>query len=193
MGKTIALKCVLCPEYSYNSPAGNERRIELPVGMWFINEYKDNLIEIGEVLPFYGQKNHTVYDLVKESEVTIIKDALDVDYTDCNVVSLSTIEHIGKGDYGHAAESGKAARVYDKIKKEAKNYLISFPIGYNRELEKHLTDNNEKYIIMKRDEHNMWTTAVGQTLADFEYNSPYHAGNAVVFLTNLDIEFTFGV
>ena len=45
---------------------------------------------------------------------------------------------------------------------------------------------------MKRDENNNWTATKDQTLSDFKYSAPYDAGNAVAFLTNLDIEFTFG-
>lgn len=176
----------------YNNPSGNERRVELPVAFWFMNEYKENLIEIGEVTPFYDDPKHKVYDLVNQHEKTILKDGIDVDYKDANVVSISTIEHVGFGDYGHAKVKDKAWNLYKKISKESKNYLISFPVGYNRELEQTLTDWNVKYIIMKRDANNNWTMAKGQLFTDFEYNDPYYAGNAVAFLTNLDIEFIFG-
>lgn len=176
----------------YNSPNNNERKVELPVAFWFIKEYGDNLIEIGEVTSFYQEPKHTVYDLRNEKGTTIIKDAIEVDYTGCNVVSVSTIEHVGNGDYGHASEDDKAWKLYQKIKEESSNYLISFPIGYNRVLENILTDNNVECIIMERDVNNNWTTSVGKTFSDFAYNSPYFAGNGVCFLTNLDIEFTFG-
>ena len=186
------VKLTYGPLGGYNDPGSNERKVELPVAFWFIKEYKDNLIEIGEVSSFYEEPKHTVYDLVKEIGTTIIKDAIDVDYTDANVISISTIEHVGTGDYGHKPEDNKAWKLYEKIKNESKNYLISFPVGYNKEFEKVLTDNNVEYILMKRDQNNNWTSAKDQSLSDFEYNNPYYAGNAVAFLTNLDIEFIFG-
>ena len=176
----------------YNSPNSNERRVELPISFWFIENYSENLIEIGEVSPFYREPNHTVYDLVNQHGKTIVKDVMDVDYTGANVVSVSTIEHVGHGDYGHAKEEGKAWKLFEKIRKESKNYLISFPVGYNLSLEKTLTENRVEYILMKRDENNNWTATKDQTLSDFKYSAPYDAGNAVAFLTNLDIEFTFG-
>jgi hypothetical protein len=157
-----------------------------------MKEYKDNLIEIGEVTPFYADPEHPVYDLVNEKKTTILKDGMEVDYKGKNVVSISTIEHVGTTDYGHKAEENKAWKLYEKISKESEKYLISFPVGYNKPFEKALTENQAPYIVMKRDQNNNWSPAKGQPLSDFQYNHPYYAGNAVAFLTNLDIEFIFG-
>lgn len=176
----------------YNSPDSNERKVELPVLFWFIENYSENLIEIGEVSSFYREPEHKVYDLVNQHEKTIIKDGIDIDYTNANVVSVSTIEHVGHGDYDHPKEEGKAWKLFEKIRKEAKNYLISFPVGYNRDLEKVLTENNVEYILMKRDENNKWTSVKDQYFSDFKFCDPYYAGNAVALLTNLKVEFTFG-
>ena len=140
----------------YNSPNTNERRGELPLAFWFIENYNDDLIELGEVTDFYRDGKHPVYDLCKSKENTIVMDILDVDYKGKNVVSLSTIEHVGNGDYGYEKSDNKALDVLNKIIKDAKNYLISFPIGYNRGLEKVIVDNDIDYIILKRDENNNW-------------------------------------
>ena len=83
-----------------------------------MNEYKSNLIEIGEVTPFYADPEHPVYDLVTEKNTTIHKDAMEVDYKGKSVVSISTIEHVGHGDYGHAKEKDKAWKLYKKIRKD---------------------------------------------------------------------------
>ena len=177
---------------SYNNPENNERRVELPVAFWFIKNYPDNLIEIGEVTAFYIDPVHTVYDLRNEKESTIVKDAIEVDYTEKNVLSISTIEHVGTSDYGYCAEENKAWNLLQKIKNESKNYMISFPIGYNRPFEEVLIQRNERLIVMERDSLNRWKMVRNIYLSNFEYNAPYSEGNAVGFLTNLDIEFTFG-
>lgn len=177
---------------TYNDPNANERKVELPVAFWFIKNYSDNLIEIGEVTSRYEEPSHKVYDLTKEHDSTIIMDAADINYKGANVLSISTIEHVGNGEYG-PKEPGKAWDLLCKIKKESKNYLISFPVGFNKDFDQTIIDNKEKYFLMFRDLNNNWYKAsADQTLLDFEFCNPYYAGNAVAFLSNLDIEFTFG-
>lgn len=176
---------------SYNSPDSNERKAELPIMFWFIENYSDNLIEIGEVSDFYRPSKHIVYDLVKERESTIVKDAFDVDYRNKNVVSVSTFEHIGFGDYGHQKEQGKAFKLLLKIIDQATNYLITFPVGYNRDLEKEIVENYIHYSIISRTSLNTWKT-VENDFNKYQYNSPQYAGNAIAVITNLNVTFKFG-
>jgi len=176
----------------YNSPDTNERKVELPIAFWFINNYNDDLIELGEVTDFYIDAKHPVYDLCNQREHTTKMDISDVDYVGKNVVSISTIEHVGNGDYGYEKNEEKALALLNKIFKDAKNYLISFPAGFNRDLEKVIVDNGIKYILMARDENNNWQQVKDKELKDYNYSDPYGAGNAVAILTNLNVEFTFG-
>ena len=85
---------------NYNDPENNERKAELPIGFWFIDRFEGDVIEIGEVTDFYAEACHPVYDLCTERPTTIKKDAFDVDYREKNVLSISTVEHVGFGDYG---------------------------------------------------------------------------------------------
>jgi hypothetical protein len=176
----------------YNNPDNNERKVELPLAFWFINNYGDDLIELGEVTDFYIDAKHPVYDLVKEREHTTQMDISDVDYTGKNVVSISTIEHVGNGDYNHKVDPDKALALLNKIFAGAKNYLITFPAGFNRQLEKTIVENNIKHLIMIRDVDNRWTQVDDKEMKDYDYSKPYGAGNAVVILTNLNMRFTFG-
>jgi hypothetical protein len=176
----------------YNCPDTNERRVELPLAFWFINNYNDNLIELGEVTDFYIDAKHPVYDLCKEREHTTQMDISDVDYTGKNVVSISTIEHVGNGDYGHQKDENKVLPLLNKIFDNAKNYLITIPVGFNRDLEKVIVENNIEYILMVRDQNNNWKQVKDKELKDYKYGDPYSAGNAVAILTNLNVEFTFG-
>ena len=176
----------------YNCPDSNERRVELPLAFWFIKNYNDDLIELGEVTDFYIDAKHPVYDLCKEREHTTKMDISDVDYVGKNVVSISTIEHVGNGDYGYEIDDKKAKALLDKIFNGAKNYLITIPVGFNRDLEQTIVDNNIKYILMVRDCLNNWKQVDDKELKDYEYGTPYGAGNAVAIITNLNVEFTFG-
>jgi hypothetical protein len=175
----------------YNSPNNNERKAELPIMFWFMESYSDNLIEIGEVSDFYRPAEHTIYDLVNQRETTIVMDAFDIDYTGKNVISVSTIEHVGFGDYGHNKEEGKAIRLLKKIMSQAKNYLITFPIGFNLDFQKEILDNNIEYSIMSRTCLQTWKND-DKDFSKHKYNSPHYAGNAIGIITNLKVEFEFG-
>lgn len=176
----------------YNNPRSNERKVELPIAFWFIEEYNDNLIELGEVSCFYKDAEHPIYDLRADNSTTIVMDISDIDYKGKNVVSVSTLEHVGNGDYGYPKYPEKVLKLLQKIISQSKNYLLTFPVGFNRQLEKTITDQNMRYILLVRDEKNNWTQVNDKSFDEYEYNKPYGAGNAVAILTNLNIGFTLG-
>ena len=167
----------------YNEPARNERNIELPLAFWFIENFPNDLVEIGEVTPFYVNPEHPVYDLSAELEERK-RDLFDVDCAGKNVLSISTVEHVGFGDYGNTPEPHKAIEAVKHLKKKAKKYLITFPVGYNRELEADLVKSRIKYFLMERDEQNKWVMSHHKDMNKYEYNNPYYAGNAICVISN---------
>jgi hypothetical protein len=169
----------------YNNPRINERNIELPIAFWFIENYNDNLIEIGEVTPFYRDHQHPVYDLSSELPERR-RDVFDLTLADKNVLSISTVEHVGFGDYGNKPEPHLAIKAIKKIMKESRNYMITFPVGYNKELDIDVMEKlNMQYFIMFRDEANKWSMADHKNMAQYQYNNPYYAGNAICVITNI--------
>lgn len=176
---------------TYNDPKTNERQAELPLSFWFIEKFNNDVIEIGEVTDFYKPAAHTVYDLVKERESTIQKDAFDVDYKGKNVLSISTVEHVDSGDYGNPADKHRAVDLIKKIIDESDNYLISFPVGANRRMEDDILEKGYRYILLERNEQNFWRQANHTDFNKYEYNYPHYAGNAIAVLTNLDIKIEF--
>ena len=167
---------------NYNVPETNERKIELPLGFWFLASY-DDVVEIGEVTSSYFPPSHPVYDL-SSNDPDRRKDLFDVYIKDKNVLCISTVEHVGFGDYGNPKEPHKAIKAVDYIKDNASNYLITFPVGYNRELEADLVKAGYNYFLVERDEKNNWTICHHKDMNKFEYNSPYYAGNAICVLSN---------
>jgi len=57
--------------------------------------------------------------------------SIDADITGKNVLSISTFEHIGTGDYGLSEESDQSILAFQKLFDESKNFLITIPVGYN--------------------------------------------------------------
>lgn len=175
----------------YNSPDSNERRSELPLGAWFLEQCNGDIIEIGEVMPYHIKAEHTCYDYGPQKETTIKKDALTIDYTGKNVLTISTIEHVGSGDYGIPEKRGQALELLKMILDNAKNYMITFPVGYNRQFEEDIVTHGLDYIILERNDCNFWKQADHKDFSKYHYNSPYGSGNAICVFTNLAKEFEY--
>ena len=125
--------------HSYNSTFTNERRVEIPLLREFMLRHK-SFIEIGCVSPYYFESDHLVYDLTDPHSRAVNVDAEHLDLAD-NILSISTIEHFGVGDCGNPVELGKAINFLKKIISTNFKYLITWPLGYNLELD-HFVYNN---------------------------------------------------
>ena len=176
----------------------NERIIELRLAInWYEKLIeqgkKDNIVEIGNVLQFYGHVEHRCIDKFAEypdisagGEVEKV-DALDVDLTDKDVMCVSTIEHVGMADYDNPKpnEGADGVALLDKIVAEAKSYFITFGPNYNRKLDVHVKSNLASY-----DWHGWCRT--GEEAWDFTAQSsevwekltdePYKFANGIILL-----------
>lgn len=172
--------------HPYNHPTHSERNVELPIAFWFLEKFaaeRDSVIEVGEVTPFYEKPRHTVYDPVAELPGTIAADAKDIDYAGKHLLSISTIEHIGTADYGQTPDPARLPEVLRKML-TSKTYLITFALGYNRQLEELVQ--GQRYFIIERLAPTRWRQTSKRELGGYRYHSPYYAGNGVCVLTNLE-------
>jgi hypothetical protein len=81
----------------------------------------------------------------------MITTLMDYDYTDCNLLSISTLEHCGLDTgYNQPQAEDLAQRGLEKIIKQSRNYLITFPIGANRFLEDYVKKSDLPYTILRR-------------------------------------------
>jgi hypothetical protein len=177
--------------HPYNNPTHAERNVELPLAFWFLDKFRDdlrNVIEVGEVTPFYAPPQHAVYDVASEKPDTIKMDAVKVDYSGKNLLSISTVEHIGTADYGQTPNPELLPAVIGKML-ASKNYLITFPLGCNAQLENLVKD--QHYIVLERIAPTKWRQKPDRNLTGYKYHSPWYAGNALCILTNLDLQLEF--
>lgn len=181
--ETVTLKYDAPRWGDYNRPQDNERKAELPIGAWFLEKFDHDVIEIGEVMNSHIPCTHTIYDPRAEMPGTISKDARELDYKGKNVLSISTIEHVGDGDID----------LIKKIQKQAKNYIITFPVGFNQDFDQRVSESNIEYFVIERslDDKNTWTQITDKDLSGYKYNDPYYAGHAIVVITNLNVVFKF--
>lgn len=178
-----------------NTAWRNCRSVELALGKWFIKKYNNDILEVGDVTCQYSFFNgHTIVDPFGPYEKCIRKSAELVDYTGLNVLTISTLEHFNSKEYKNN-DDNLGIKVLRKIHEEAKNYLITIPVGGWRPLEDFLTKQSDiKYTFLQRGSYrsdtNNWTHQSDKDLFylpyfHFDYCCGYFGcAGAVVVITN---------
>lgn len=118
-----------------------ERTVELALAdRWLSLPRSSALCEVGAVTPYYwpGRVARVVDPADPHPGVTEKKSLFDVDLRGTSVLSISTVEHIGLDEYGQPPAPELAPKAIRKIVDEAESWLVTFPIGYNAELDRYV-------------------------------------------------------
>ncbi len=140
-----------------------ERRVEVSLGHTWLNSVSSPW-EVGAVMPYYfPDLCGVVIDPGDESPLVTLKNSLfDLDFKGQNVLSISTIEHVGTGQYGLSKEGGNAVDAYKKITDEADKFLITAPIGQNKTLDRFLLHELEspylQFMVRLPERDNEWVS-----------------------------------
>jgi hypothetical protein len=131
-----------------------ERAVELPLAdCWLETVDATRVIEIGAVTPYYWPRRvPCVVDPYDRHPLVTMKASLfDVDLSAGSVLSVSTFEHIGIGDYGLPVDSTLAEKAFRKVFKESQSFLITVPVGYNETLDDFLfqSDRSKDDIVVR--------------------------------------------
>ena len=176
-------------QQSSDSAHIGERTIEVPIAKRWLDFYGKQIVEVGAVMPYWMQPEevkHLVVDPYDPYDKGLKEDAENFTFLKLNVLSISTIEHIGLTEYGNPnSDIEKANRVLLKIITEAQNYLITLPLGYNLSLDKYtetLPTTVRKFMLVQTRADNRLEMA--EVSINHKYNSPYKYANGVLFLTN---------
>jgi len=174
-----------------NTTLINERGIEIPLGIRYMNEVgmRNNLIEVGCVMPFYGYSEHLIIDQFEKNnpsgEVLNI-DAMTFDFIGKDILCLSTIEHVGKTDYDNEdVNPQKAIDMLDKFTDESRSMIVSWGTGYHLELDEYVKSSLDKWdwfgYIKK--EATLWEfTDKDLKVWDCKFDEPFRFANGNVFL-----------
>jgi len=124
-----------------------ERIIELSIANYWLNNTDSIVYEIGCVSPYYWPKRDPhIVDPFDTHPLNYRKlDMFDVDLEEKNVLSISTIEHIGLKDYNQSCKFN-ACDAFTKIINESSKCLITFPLGYNKVLDRFFCENYDNSI-----------------------------------------------
>ena len=125
---------------SINDVRTTERTVEIAIALDFLSRCNDEIIEIGAVTPYYipGIIKYVVDPTDKHALVSHHTSLFDFDIKGKNILSISTIEHIGKNDYGGVSAHENAIKALNMILRKSLRCLITFPFGYNRDLDEYV-------------------------------------------------------
>lgn len=161
-------------------PWSTERMIEVPLALWFMKKHNNQIIEIGAVTPYHTSIQHKVIDPYDGYPKCIRKDVNDLTYENENILSISTIEHVGHGEYNQKMNFNETQDALERIRK-SNSYLVTWPIGYNIELDNYVSGSND-LILLKRTDFQQWS--VISDLSGVQYGKPWNCGNGLCVITN---------
>jgi len=175
--------------HPYNNTRVNERCAEVALALEFISKYPD-YVEVGAVMPYYIESDTwVIYPF--DPKGSDDRRLADCDLTDLNVVSISTLEHIGIDQYGNKViNDWEALAGLKQIISTAKNYFITIPMGFNKlfdsQIESILPELNCYGILRKNkpEDPPEWIKVDPVTHLDYEYNKPFPFANFVLIITS---------
>jgi len=111
--------------------------------------------------------------------VNLKKSVFECDLRGKNVLSISTVEHIGLSDYG-MCETLNCVDAINKILAESKMCLITAPLGYNEMLDNWVRVNAENPMVtlMKREINNHWIEI--EKYEEIKYSSLWACGLVII-------------
>jgi hypothetical protein len=164
-----------------------ERVVEIPLLDLYLRSV-DNPIEIGCVSPYYWKTDHEIYDLTDNHPACKNINAKNIDFTNRNVVSISTIEHFNMENYDiNSEEYIDPIEYLQKIILLSKKYFISFPLGYNPSLTEYALNQSDITINFLARVNNAWiqTDKSSLTIEQLTYNKHIWYANSIAIVENL--------
>lgn len=119
-----------------------ERTVEVPIGRWYLRLYPDEVktIEVGAVMPYRIDKVlHEVVDPFDPWPGCVKSDAVGYDYRGATVLSISTLEHVGRIEYAETRDDPSlACKAFHQIASQSRHFLITIPLGWHKILDHYI-------------------------------------------------------
>ncbi len=153
--KNISLKYFMS---IYNNTFLNERCIEIPIAMHYLNScHHNDILEIGNVLSHYFNVEHEIIDKYEMAPNVNNVDIIDFSTSKRYrlIISISTIEHIGfnEEDYSQNNDNLRQGNSSEMIQSTITNivsllaptggstFLFTVPLGFNPYLDQLIKEN----------------------------------------------------
>ena len=171
--------------------SGTERCVEIPIVMGYVNSIMDSkrgvdILEVGNVLPYYHKFNHSVVDKYERGkgiindDIVTFKPHKKYDL----IVSISTIEHVGWDEV--PKEPGKILKAIKNIRhllKSGGSAIITIPVSYNREFDRLYKSGKVKFdeaYYMERTGKYEWVQSTYKKIKRLKFNSPFPCANGLI-------------
>lgn len=166
----------------YSQTRMTERSVELALAQKYADECDGDITEIGAVTPYYFYSDR-ITEIIDPTDIhrrVMPKSMFACDLKGKNVLSISTVEHIGTSDFG-MHESENAIDAINKILTEANSCLITAPLGYNSLLDQWVMEHykNDMVSILRRSVNNHWEE-IEELTRPVEYTALWANGLVVI-------------
>ncbi len=130
-------------DHPYNHTALNMRCVEVPIARWFLDQQPKgaHILEVGNVLRHYGPVSWPVVDLYEAGAIHADVMRWQPEEPVGLLVSISTIEHIGFGQYARTTAPTRPSLVlahFRSLLGPGGQAVITAPTGYNPVLDREL-------------------------------------------------------
>lgn len=127
----------------YNRTWRNERAVEIPLALAFLERQPGPLLELGNVLVNYGLAGHVVVDKYEQRSGVLNVDIVEFQPQERfgAIVAVSTLEHVGWDE--EPRDPGKILRAVDHLRHlllPSGRLFVSCPLSYNPHLDALITE-----------------------------------------------------
>lgn len=174
--------------HRYSLTWQNERIVEVPIVWEIVKEYAGkNILEVGNVLSHYFPVNYDILDKYEKDDGVVNEDIVSFQPSKKYdlIVSISTIEHVGWDE--DQRDSTKILRAIENLKKliaPGGKIVITFPVGYNPEMDKLLNEGKicftKQYNMQRVSKDNAWIEVSSQHLKNIKYDEPFKYANGLI-------------
>jgi hypothetical protein len=176
--------------HNYNLAYQNERTIEIPIAMCFLNTLDESsrILEVGNVLRNYGCKiKRDVLDKYDLLPGIINQDVISFSPKDKYnaIISISTIEHVGWDEPVRDPNKIPTAltNLRDNCLLPGGIILVSLPLGYNPFFDMYLKNGSElfseTYFIKRVSAANEWNQVQYADVIGSKFGEPFNNANVL--------------
>jgi hypothetical protein len=171
-----------------------ERSVEMALALMWLRKTSGAVIEVGAVTPYYLTPEDPLANKISRiidpadphRSVTDRVSLFDFDFSGANVLSISTLEHVGTRDYDLEETHRSCPDALTKLIAESATCLLTMPIGYNPGLDRHLATapmrpDVQLTIVWRGPKFNNWrVTANRRVIEKIVYGQAWANGVAIV-------------
>ncbi|MBL4889786.1 MAG: class I SAM-dependent methyltransferase [Candidatus Lindowbacteria bacterium] len=178
--------------HRYNRTWANERSVEVPIALKFIQENSHKrILEVGNVLSHYFPICYDVLDKYESVSGVINQDILEYEPSKGFdlIVSISTLEHVGWDEKDR--DPNKIIQAVEKMTgwlNPGGKLVVTLPIGYNSDMDQNLDSEKlsfQKQFYLKRiNSENRWEETTWNEIRNVRYADPFPGANALVIGIN---------